>query len=322
MKSLFTLLFFCSSMISCQNKGLENYKELPTNNEGVFNNLHYKRVGSGDIFIPKNNSDKFIILSGEIYLFDNKGNELKRSNYYRYLDKDGGLIVTEKGYYKDWVNSPNPKLLLFDKIYNQDLSLDKEILEKQKNELKALGEKEDYTSNEGYKKYKNKKEENYKNLENLESWKLFKELLAKSNDGFYCNTDESYIFLGKDNAIYKAFFDSSFHNKILSHFAMMNVDAHQYKVLEKTIVKRKAFNKKEYFKHQGSILSNGRSHWSGDAFYSIKFNNDIIKFKLSDVGKDKGYEEYVYEISKIWKENEPFKIIGEGERGILIFTNK
>ena len=242
-----------------------------------------------------------------LYKFDHHGHVIDTLNFpsndamMHNIQPENYFIYFEDGYLPNWIKTGDKTKLQYNKVYNQDLTMDLDAVQQYKKDKLSFEYKGPNRLIKEYYDYLEKK------AENIELIKLLKTLNQQSKQrlkAYFSTKYVSNIFMINDEII-KINIPNELEyssNKIMGDKKRLKT------VITKFTEEQKYFHfeKEEWVKRNWNILSsNSGGYWLGTAYYDLPIGKSTLKIKVEDVDKNNSIRIY----RNIFSDNKNFALV-------------
>lgn len=299
MKLIFgTLLGFFIS--GCSAQDLSTYTDI-NNTVSRKNPLqkNFEITKIKDYFYVTNSKNENQIIAyyvGHLYKFDQRGNlidtlDLVDSSDLRHyepvlndiaIQPENYFIYLGDGYFPNWIKTGDKTKHKYDKVYNQNLTMEADVLEQYYKDRQNISNK---SETERWLKEKELDDDLAKKAENFELLKLIKRLNGQAS---YCQEitfPSSSPYLSIFFVIGYEVIKVNIPNELKSHSRKIIVKKELEMAVPEFTERQKYFhfeNKERVKGSSGTPISTGYSgYWRGNAYYNIQIAENTLKIKVN-----------------------------------------
>ncbi|UIR57681.1 hypothetical protein LZQ00_07635 [Sphingobacterium sp. SRCM116780] len=257
----------------------------------VQKNFEITSIGAYFNTVNSKNEKQIIASYREVlYKFDQQGNLIDSlsvpdaSAVIFNIQPENHFIYLEDGYFPNWIKTGDKTKRKYDKEYNQDLTMDADVLKRYEEDVLNFEYKDPDKPIKEYYDFLDKK------VENFELIKLLKNLNNQANYRRNVSFSTSYssnIFVINDEVIKVNFpHELDYHSNKIAGENIGDNSKPELVVIPEFSEERKPFHfkKEEHIKRNVNILSthNG-GYWLGTAFYNMPIVKDTLKIKVENI---------------------------------------
>lgn len=306
MKLIFgTLLGFFIS--GCSAQDLSTYTDI-NNTESRKNppQKNFEITKITDYFYVTNSKNENQIIAyylGHLYKFDQRGNLIDtldlvdKSDLRHYepvfddiaIQPENYFIYLGDGYFPNWIKTGDKTKHKYNKVYNQDLTMEADVLEQYHKDRRSISNK---SETERWLKEKEVDDDLAKKAEDFELLKLIKRLNGQADY-------HQEITIPSSSPYLSSFFVIG--SEVIKVNIPIELKSHSRKITGKKELKMvipEFTEKQEYFHFEkmkwlkgssGTTISHGYSgNWRGNAYYNIQIGENTLKIKVeTSKGKSK-----------------------------------
>lgn len=289
MKLLFvTLLGFF--VTGCSAQDLSSYTNIHSTEslkKSIQKNFEITQIN--DYFYVTNNENEKQIIAfflGHLYKFDQSGNlidTLKLPDYGAIMyniQPENYFIYFEDGYLPNWIKTGDKTKNQYNKVYNQDLTMDLDAVNQYKKDALNFEYKD---LNKPIKEYYDYLDKRAENIELIKLLKTLNQQAKYRHKAYFSTLYTSNIFMINNEVIKVNIPDElEYNSNTITGEKRLETVIPEFPEEQKSF----HFEKKEWVKRNWNILStNHGGYWLGNAYYNLPIGKSNLKMKVESVIK-------------------------------------
>lgn len=240
-------------------------------------------------YITNHKNEKQIIAHcrDNLYKFDHQGHLIDTLNFpsneavmYN-IQPENHFIYSEDGYLPNWIKTGDKTKHQYNKVYNQDLTMDSDAVKQYKKEVLNFEYKD---TNRPLKEYYDFLDQKAENIELIKLLKTLNQQAKYRKKTYFSTKYVSHIFMINDEII-KINIPNELEyigDKIIGYKKSLETVIPEFPEEQKVF----HFEKEKWVKRNWSILSsNSGGYWLGTAYYHLPIGKSTLKIKVERIDK-------------------------------------